>query len=167
MAETIESDELHRIVATCLIYRKVRSGLEFFIKRRDGRPPFPNRWEAGAGGGLKRKTLDSIPTGNDGQKLVGELIARVEVREETGLNIRNLAYLGTFRFVRQHDGVPVFGIRYMAEALPGTPVLGDGAVEYRWVSRADAVRYDLIGEALSDMDRAEIELGTRFPNWFE
>jgi 8-oxo-dGTP pyrophosphatase MutT (NUDIX family) len=123
---------------------------EFLIKRRAARPPFPRRWEAGAGGGPEWDEYDELPFGPDGQAGVGEWMARKEVREETGLEVGEPTYLGTFRFVR-FDGVKVFGIRYFAQAITDDVVLGEGASDFRWITAYEAPPYGLIGQALEDM----------------
>lgn len=150
MAEHVDPRELHRVVATCILYRMQDGEPRFFIKRRSPRPPFPSRWEAGAGGGASPEELDDLPSSPDGQKGVGEHIARLEVMQETGLVIDDPVYLGTFRF-RRHDGVLVFGVRYFALVVGGEVALGDGAVEYRWVTAAQSHEFDLIGEAAADI----------------
>jgi ADP-ribose pyrophosphatase YjhB (NUDIX family) len=113
-------------------------------------PPFPRRWEAGAGGGPEWDEYDELPFGPDGQVDVGEWMARKEAKEETGLEIGELTYLGTFRFVR-FDGIPVLGIRYFAQAITDQVVLGEGARRFLWITADEAPQYDLIGQAEADM----------------
>lgn len=150
MAQKVDPKELHRIVASCLVYRMRGSVPEFLIKQRADEEPFPNRWEAGAAGGLESHEYDTIPHGPDGQAQVGEFIAGIEVEQETGLEVGELVYLGTFRCIRP-DGVPVFGIRYFAQALSEEVRVEKGIREYRWVTAEEALPYRLIGQALEDM----------------
>ncbi len=150
MAQKVDPEELHRIVASCLVYRMRGNTPEFLIKQRASEEPFPDRWEAGAAGGLGRDQYDAIPPGLDGQAGVGEYIAATEVDEETGLAIGELIYLGTFRCIRP-DGIPVFGIRYFAQALSDEVRVEKGIRRYLWVTADEAREYDLIGQALEDM----------------
>lgn len=158
MAVNVSNDELHRIVATCIVYRKYHHRLQYLIKRRAAEPPFSERWEAGAGGGATRKELDAFPGTADGQTDVAERLARLEVRQELGIAIGELHYLGTFRFIR-HDKVPVFGVRFAAEAGRGEIVLEKGVLEYRWAPASGIEMYHLVGEARNDIHKIENRFG--------
>ena len=71
--------------------------------------------------------------------------ARRELREETGLEVEELAELGEFAYVRENweeePGLRVHVRAFLVDVAPGwEPVLNEEHDEYRWLSRDEAAQ---------------------------
>lgn len=156
MAETVPLHDLHRIVATCLVYR----GRRYLIKKRHpDRQPFPGRWEV-PGGGVEAKDYEGLPKGSDGWENVLERVVRREVEEEVNIRVGRPAFIGDSFFVR-HDGIPVIVLRFAAPFESGEVALDDEATEYRWVTSAEIGSYEPIGSIVHDIRRLDLVLEAR------
>lgn len=160
--------DMHRIVATCIIYKKPRRFFErplFLVKKRaeTGGGPYPGKWEC-VGGGLERADYEARKWDNhDGwENVLPRFVVRREVLEEVGLEkIGPARFLGDFAFIRSDD-VPVIGLRYAAEYISGEVALDKEATAYVWITAYHVGDYDLIGTIASDIKRLDRELKSRW-----
>jgi 8-oxo-dGTP pyrophosphatase MutT (NUDIX family) len=138
----IQNKELHRIATTCIIYNA--EGKYLLTKRSPNKKVHPNRWTVPGGGLSTDDYIDRPQThGNAGWRSVVEQALRREVREEVGVEIGDPCYLLDLTFVRP-DGIPVLVLSYYAPYVSGEVVLDEDAVEYRWVTLAEAKSLDSI-----------------------
>ena len=74
-----------------------------------------------------------------------ERVVRREVREEVGLEIKNIDYVTSLTTIDK-EGIPVFIISCVADWASGEVVLQeDEADDYAWVSTEESKQYELIG----------------------
>ena len=77
-----------------------------------------------------------------------------EIKEEVGLEIKNIRYLASMTFIRGED--PVLIVSLFADYHDGEVVLDEDGVDHAWVSLEEAKEYDLIEgiyEELEMLDR--------------
>jgi ADP-ribose pyrophosphatase YjhB (NUDIX family) len=123
------------LAAAAVVVR--RDGRVLLIQR--GRPPYRGVWTLPGG---------RVEAGED-----GAAAAAREVREETGLEIRVIAFLETVVL----DGPPRFAIHeFLAEPAtdPDAIAAADDAAQARWVSRGEMDALGVNVEALGVVDRA-------------
>ncbi len=82
---------------------------------------------------------------------------RREIREETGLIVKNMTALTQIKHTYTHFGIvmDVFGCRY----LRGKVVLDDGPVDYRWVTPRELSRYP--------MPKANLKFLPQLSQWYQ
>ncbi len=138
----IKDKELHRIAITCIIYNA--EGKYLVTKRSPNKKAFPSKWTV-PGGGLSTDDYTSTPETHKGGGWYGvvEEGLRREVKEEVNLEIGKPQYLLDLVFFLP-DGVPTLVLSYYAPYVSGEVKLDEDAVEYRWVTLAEAKELDLI-----------------------
>ncbi|MBM3272234.1 NUDIX domain-containing protein [Candidatus Kaiserbacteria bacterium] len=150
MVEHVADEDRPRVVATCIIYKWLYQVPVYLITLRNGKPPYADRWQIVGEGFELRKDFPSSGAG-DGCPGVAESVARRGVEEEVGLQVGRLHYLGSFGFIRPHDTVPVFGMRFVARRTAGIVKLDDESTEHRWVTADELHDYNLIGSIADDI----------------
>ena len=130
----------HYVAVTGII---VKDGKFLLTKRSPKEKAFPNMWTV-PGGKLEindyaKKQKDT----SDAWYNILENLLRREVKEETGLDIKNIRYLTSLTFVRP-DGVPVVIISLFADHYDGEVILNEESVDHAWVNLGEAKDYDLI-----------------------
>lgn len=149
----IKDKELHRVATTCIIYND--EGKYLVTKRSPHKKVHPNKWTV-PGGGLS--TDDYVHTsqthGNAGRYGAAEKALSREVKEEVNLNIGKPKYLLDMTFIRP-DGVPVLVLSYYAHHVSGEVKLDGDAVEYKWVTLAEAKELDLINCIYEEIEMVE------------
>jgi len=173
VAQHVDKKDLHRIVATCVIY-KLRRGRRplYLIKERSktGNSPYPGMWEV-VGGGLERKDYEARKKDNhDGwENVFSRFVVPRETKEEVGLVIGPAQPLGDFVFTRGSDDIPVLGMRYVARYLSGTVVLDEEATDSKWIIADEVGAYNLIGTIAQDIKALDRTLCPRYLrawDWF-
>lgn len=140
----------YRPVVTSLVYRESDDSY-LILKRSEKLPVYPGMWTVPGGGLELEDYLDSPQTSRDGWDNVLEIALLREIREETGLTVKNVRYRGNTVFIRP-DKVPVIVLRHYAHYASGKVVLNpDDATEYRWVRPYELSQYDLIGNIPADI----------------
>ncbi len=76
---------------------------------------------------------------------------RREVREETGLEIKNIRYLTSLCFIRP-DNVPAVIISLFADHHEGEVKLNEESVDHAWVSLEEAKEYKLISGIYEELE---------------
>lgn len=130
----------HYVAVTGII---VKDGKFLLTKRSPKEKAFPNMWTV-PGGKLEindyaKKQKDT----SDAWYNILENLLRREVKEETGLDIKNIRYLTSLTFVRP-DGIPVVIISLFADHHDGEVILNEESVNHAWVTLEEAKSYDLI-----------------------
>ncbi|MBI4100041.1 NUDIX domain-containing protein [Candidatus Microgenomates bacterium] len=142
MAITVSTKELHRVVATAIVYRR---GKYLLLKRSEKEKAFPGKWTVPGGGLHPDDYLHAKVDTVSGQWYFAVTNSlRREIKEETGLTVGELSYLCDLVFVRP-DGVPVMVLSYFAPYKSGKVKLGDEMlVDAKWATAKEAQKFGLI-----------------------
>ena len=153
MAHKVPAHELHRVVATCIIYDQDR---KFLIGRRPSNARiFPDKWGV-PGGGISRNDYEHLPFSlSDGWHDPIDPGLRREITQEVGIEVGSFRYMGNFSHIRP-DGIAVLGLRFAAPYKSGEVTLSlREFAESAWVSVCELPKYDFMGgivEAIQQVD---------------
>ena len=129
----------HIIAVTGIIVK----GGKYLITRRDlSKKAFPGKWTVPGGRLEINDYIHEKRDTHDHWYNVLEKVLRREVKEETGLEIKNIQYLTSITFMRGED--PTLIISLYADYKNGEVKLNDESIDYKWVSLEEAKKYDLI-----------------------
>jgi len=135
-----DKNKAHYVVVTGIL---VKNGKYLITKRADWEKAFPGQWTVPGG---KLEVLDYAlkqkDTGSHWYNVCENLLKR-EIKEEVGLDIKNLGYVTSLVYIRP-DEIPCLIISLYAEPEPGEVKLCDALTEYAWVSLEEAKNYQLI-----------------------
>ncbi|MEI6057818.1 MAG: NUDIX hydrolase [bacterium] len=146
--------ELHRIAITVIIYNK--EGKYLVTKRAPHKKVHPNKWTV-PGGGLSIDDYIHSPQTNHGDAGwygAVETALQREITEEVSVVIGEPTYLLNLTFIRP-DKVPVLVLSYYAPYISGDVKLDEDAVEYRWVTLAEAGEIDLIAGIYEEIEQVD------------
>ena len=136
----MKKNNAHYVVVTGII---IRDGKFLITKRSPNEKAFPNMWTV-PGGKLDFSDYSGREkdTSSHWYNVLEDLLRR-EVKEETGLKIKDIRYLTSLTFVRPDD-VPVVILSLYANHASGEVVLNEESVDHAWVDLEEAKKYDLI-----------------------
>lgn len=149
-----ENQYLHEVAITGIISNED----SYLITRRSlKKKRFPGKWTV-PGGKLETNDYTTLPKDTEHYWYnVLEKTLRREVKEEVGLEIKNIDYLTSLASVHQ-DGAPSLVISCVAEYAGGEVTLQvDELDEYAWVTLEEAKKYDLIDGILDELAMAEVK----------
>lgn len=136
----MDKNKTHYIVVTGIL---VKNGKYLITKRADWEKAFPGQWTVPGG---KLEVLDYAlkekDTNSHWYNVLENLLKR-EIREEVGLEIKNIGYVTSLAYVRP-DEVPCLIISLYAEPEEGEIKLCKALTEYKWVDLEEAKNYQLI-----------------------
>ena len=139
MALPVERDHLPLHIV-CNTLTLERGGKFLIIKRRPDEVAFPGKWEF-VGGKLE-----------NGEGIKASL--KREAKEETGLMLDGEPiFVGEYEFTRR-DGHHVVGLRFVARAMEGDVILSEEHMEYAWITKDEAAKYDLIEGLAKELNEA-------------
>ncbi len=149
----MDAEKAHYVVATCVV---VKDGKFLIAKRSEKEKRWPGRWTV-PGGKLEKEEYKRRPkdTKEGHWYNVFENLVEREVKEEVGLDIKNVRYLTSLAFERD-DGIPTIIVSLYADSDGKKIKLSPELSEYKWVSLEEAKEYDLIEgiyEELEMLDR--------------
>jgi len=153
-----DKNQAHYVTATVIL---VKDGKYLIAKRAGWEKAFPNKWTVPGG---KLEVLDYAlrekDTGSHWYNVVEDLCKK-EVKEEVGLEFKNLEYVTSLVYVRS-DNMPSLIISLWAEPVDKTPqiVLGKSLTEYQWVTLEEAKNYDLIEGIYEELEMLDKKLKT-------
>ncbi len=135
-----QDHHLHYVSATAIIHKKDKY---LITKRSSHEKAFPNMWTV-PGGKISVEDYVKLPkpTPSAWYGAIEEALKR-EVKEEVNLQIKNVRYLIDMTLIRP-DGVPVVVLSFYADYKSGKVKLDTDAVDFAWVTRKEAARYELI-----------------------
>ncbi len=143
---------LHEVAITAIL---VKDGKYLITRRVLSKKRFPGKWTVPGG---KLETSDYIDLPKDTEDCwynVLERVVRREVREETGLEIKNIEYVVSLALIDK-EGTPVLIISCMADWESGEVVLQESETDhYAWVSLAEAKNHELIGGIYEELEMAD------------
>ncbi|MBS3087374.1 NUDIX domain-containing protein [Candidatus Pacearchaeota archaeon] len=136
------SDKLHQIAVTGII--RNTNGKYLICKRSPQEKAFPNKWCVPGG---KIQTSDFINTTKDTKDHwfdIFEKTLRREVKEETGLEIKNIGYISNLAFIHP-NGNSTMIVSLHADYENGEVTLQqEELTDHAWVTLEEAKDYDLI-----------------------
>jgi 8-oxo-dGTP diphosphatase len=143
---------LHEVAITAIIQK---SGKYLIIRRSASKKRFPSMWTV-PGGKLETSDYTSLPkdTTDYWYNVLEKTLAR-EVKEEVGIDIKNVQYVTSLATVHK-DGAPSLVISCLADFKSGKIILQEEeADQFAWVSLKEAKKYDLIDGILDELVMAE------------
>jgi len=145
-------DKAHYLVATVVV---IKDNKYLITKRADWEKNMPGKWTVPGG---KLEKSDYINTPKDTSDMwynIFEKVARREVKEEAGVDIKNIGYLTSMAFIRS-DEIPAIIVSLYGDYAGGDVKLQDSMTDYAWVSVDEIDKYDLIegiGEEIKMLDK--------------
>ena len=145
-------DKAHYIHATVIV---VKDSKYLITKRADWENNFPGKWTIPGGKLEKSDYINTSKDTSDHWYNIFEKVARREVKEEAGVDIKNIGYLTSMAFIRS-DGIPAIIVSLYGDYAGGEVVLEDSMTDYAWISVDEVDNYDLIegiGEEIEMLDK--------------
>ena len=152
----MDKNQVHYVTATVIL---VRNGKFLITKRANWEKAFPRKWTVPGG---KLEVLDYVLREKDTSSHwynVLEDLAKKEVKEEVGLEIKDLDYVTSLVYIRS-DKIPSLIISLWAESLEGEVKLCNALTDYKWVSLEEAKNYDLIEGIYEELEILDKKLKT-------
>ncbi len=155
-------DRLHEVVITAII---IKDGKYLITRRSPNKKRFPKRWVV-PGGKLEIEDYSSLPKDTKFYWYnVLEKVLRREVREEVGLEIKNIEYVTSLATIHD-DGNPSLVISCLADYASGDVKLQKGeADKFVWISLKEAKKYDLIDGIYDELVMAQNQLNGTKSEW--
>lgn len=149
----MDDKRLHHVVVTGIV---IKDGKYLITKRSEKEKNFPGFWTV-PGGRLEQGDYINKPkdTGDAWYNVLEKVLER-EVKEETGINVKNSRYLLSLAFMRS-DNIPVTVNSYYCDYDSGDIQLSDELSDYKWVSVEELKDYQLISgirEEIEMVDKA-------------
>ncbi len=155
------TENKHAITVTGIV---IKDGKYLITKRAAHKKAFPNMWTV-PGGNLEIGDYINEPKDTSQHWYnVLERVLKREIKEEVGLEIKNIGYLTSITFMKGEE--PMLIISFFAEHSGGDVKLNDESSNYAWVSLDEAKNYPLIEgiyEEIVMLDRLLNE--NRFEGW--
>lgn len=152
----MDKNQIHYVTATVIL---VRNGKFLITKRANWEKAFPGKWTVPGG---KLEVLDYVLREKDTSSHwynVLEDLSKKEVKEEVGLEIKNLDYVTSLVYIRS-DKIPSLIISLWAESPEGEVGLCNALTDYKWVSLEEAKNYDLIEGIYGELEILDRKLKT-------
>lgn len=156
----MENKTLFEVVITAIV---VKDGKFLITRRTMSKKRFPGMWTVPGG---KLETSDYVNLPKDTPEYwynVLEQVLRREVREEVGLEIKNIEYVTSLATVHADPspglgtgGTPSLVISCMADYESGEVTLQkEETDQFAWVSLEEAKSYELIGGIYEELEMAD------------
>lgn len=137
----MENQYLHEVAITCIV---VKDGKYLITRRSPTKKRFPGKWTVPGG---KLETKDYMHLKKDTEFYwynVLEQVLKREVKEEVGLDIKNIEYVTSLATVHD-DGAPSLVISCVADWDGGeVRVQPDETDQYAWITLEESKSYDLL-----------------------
>ena len=145
---------LHYVVVTGIL---VKDGKFLITKRADWEKAFPGKWTVPGG---KLEVLDYVLKEKDTSSHwynIFEGLLKREVREEVGLEIKNIGYVTSMVYIR-NDKIPTIIVSLWAEPVGEQINLCQALTEYQWVDLEEAKNYDLIEGIYEELEILDVQI---------
>lgn len=148
----LNNNLLHEIVITAII---VKSGKYLITRRSKNKKRFPGMWTV-PGGHLETKDYIGLPKETEFYWYnVLEKVLRREVKEEVGIEIKNIEYVTSLATIHA-DKTPSLVISCIADYVKGKVKLQkEETDEFVWVNLKEAKKYDLIDGIYDELAMAD------------
>jgi len=147
----IKHRELHRVVVTAII---IKDGKHLICQRSDNKKAWPGFWTVPGGGVEVDDYINTEKTTGDAWYYALLNTLKREVKEEVGLEIKDIDYLLDIAFIRP-DGIPVITLSFFCNWESGAVVLNEENQDYKWVSAEEARNYNLIPGILGEIEMVD------------
>ncbi|MCX6811199.1 MAG: NUDIX domain-containing protein [Candidatus Berkelbacteria bacterium] len=132
--------DLHVVSATAIIFKNSKV---LIAQRHKNEKVWPSFWTV-PGGKIEYDDYKNMPKNKEGLWYNAiELSLRREVKEEVGLEIKNIDYVCDMTFLRP-DGNPGIILSFMADWKKGKVKLCSELENFKWVDLKEAKNYQLI-----------------------
>jgi len=147
-----QSQFLHEVAITAIV---VKDGKYLITRRVLTKKRFPGKWTVPGG---RIETGDYINLPKDTEECwynVLERVVRREVKEEVGLEIKNIDYVTSLALIDK-EGTPIFIISCAADWESGEITLQEEETDqFAWVTLEESKTYDLIGGIYEELRMAD------------
>ncbi len=147
---------IHYVVVTGIL---VKDGKFLIVKRADWEKAFPGRWTVPGG---KLEVLDYVlrekDTPHHWYNVFEDLVKR-EVREEVGLEVKNIGYVTSMVYLRE-DKIPCIIVSLWAEPVGEDLRLCSALTDFKWVGLEEARDFDLIEGIYEELEILDRQLKT-------
>jgi len=144
-------DRVHYVVVTGIVKKASRY---LICKRSVKEKAFGGKWCV-PGGKLEMSDFTCAKKDTDHHWFdVLEKVLRREIKEETGLNIKNIKFVSNLAFIRP-NGYSTLIISMCADYTSGKVELNDELVDHAWVTLKGAKEYDLIENIYEQIEKVE------------
>jgi len=161
-----DKNQVHYVTATVIVVDK--RGRFLIAKRSDSEKAFPGLWTVPGG---KLEVLDYALRQKDTSVQwynVLEDLAKREVLEEVGLEIKNIEYVTSLVYIRS-DNIPSLIISFWAEPVGERQdiKLDKSLTDCKWVTLEEAKNYKLIDGIYEELEILDKKLkgGGRMEEW--
>lgn len=151
-----DKNQVHYVTATVIL---VREGKFLIAKRSEKEKAFPGQWTVPGG---KLEVLDYVLREKDTSVQwynVLEDLAKREVLEEVGLDMKNIEYVTSLVYIRP-DNIPSLIISFWAEPVGDEIRLCSALTDYKWVTLEEAKNYNLIDGIYEELEILDKKLRT-------
>ena len=129
----------HYIAVTGII---IKNGKYLITQRALNKKVFPGKWTIPGGNLELEDYINSEKDTSIHWYNVLEKVLRREIKEETGLKIKNLGYITSMSFMKGNE--PMLIVSLYGDYESGEVNLNEESINYKWVSLEEAKDYDLI-----------------------
>jgi 8-oxo-dGTP pyrophosphatase MutT (NUDIX family) len=147
----METKKLFKVVITAIV---VKDKKFLVMQRSPNEKKFPSRWTVPGG---KLTTDDYVHRRKDTPDYwynALEFALRREVKEEAGIEIKNIRYVTSLADAREGDD-PSLVISCLADYAKGKVRMDHSMTDFRWVSLKEAKKVDLIAGIYEELAMAE------------
>lgn len=131
--------EKHYIAVTGII---IKDGKYLITKRSLNKKAFPGKWTV-PGGNLEMEDYINLEKDTSVHWYnVLEKVLRREIKEEVGLEVKNIGYITSMTFMKGDE--PMLIVSLYVDYESGGVVLDEESIDYKWVNLEEAKKYDLI-----------------------
>lgn len=153
---------LHEVVITAIV---VKDGKYLVTRRSKTKRRFPGKWTV-PGGHLESKDYLDMPKDTEFYWYnVLERTLKREVKEEVGIEIKNIEYVTSLATVHD-DGAPSLVISCIADYVSGEVKLQEEETDkFEWVTLAEAKEIDLLDGIYDELVMAENKIKGTKSEW--
>lgn len=157
-----DDNKLHEIVVTAII---IKDGKYLITRRSPNKKRFPGMWTV-PGGRLEISDYIDLPKETEFYWYnVLEKVLKREVREEVGLEIKNIEYVTSLATIHA-DNNPSLVISCMADYDSGEVSLQEEETDkYEWVTTEEAKEHDLLDGIYEEILMTEKKLRGEKMEW--